>query len=436
MQTPENTVAYTYDSLNRRLTANDQHFLYHGQNEIGAYVDNELTELRLLGLGKGAEIGAAVAIFLNDELYTPIHDHNGNLACTLNNNHPTPIRYTAFGEEETPPSLQPWRFASKRTDPETHLIYFGHRYYDPSLGRWITPDPIGYQDGPNLYAFLQNDPLISVDLYGLERDREPPSFTNHSSQDRRTTVNYVSSGHQRSESQTRSEFRAQLNAQNARNRLINENLRSACAFNKDWGPHNPSYEHYDLESKNDSYSRHIASCVQDLWNGFSDPIEGMRSLEANPRSEGGILSYINARNVSISVGVLLAITPVGRGFKTVKTALSIIARTARVPSKPSTSSNLNEGLISIGNFKYSRSSAHHFMEVASKGPNAGRLSRPFMRSPHLIKEIMAAKKPIPDPKGVPNTSYWAVPGTFRGKDGNWELLLHPESGIIYHFNFR
>jgi|GEM_PF-2728242 hypothetical protein len=37
----------------------------------------------------------------------------------------------------------------------------------PLLGRWLTPDPAGFTDGMNLYAFLSNDPLIKMDLYGL-----------------------------------------------------------------------------------------------------------------------------------------------------------------------------------------------------------------------------------------------------------------------------
>ncbi len=44
---------------------------------------------------------------------------------------------------------------------ETGLVYFGKRYYDPSIGRWISSDPAGAIDGPNLYAFVHNNPFSS-----------------------------------------------------------------------------------------------------------------------------------------------------------------------------------------------------------------------------------------------------------------------------------
>ena len=60
----------------------------------------------------------------------------------------------------------PWRFAFKRFDPESNLVYFGHRYYDLSLGRWISPGPLSYASGPNLYAYVYNDPYRYMDPDG------------------------------------------------------------------------------------------------------------------------------------------------------------------------------------------------------------------------------------------------------------------------------
>jgi RHS repeat-associated protein len=80
---------------------------------------------------------------------------------------PTHYHFSAFGEEIiNGPTKSPWRFSFKRTD-ETGLIYFGRRYYQPTLGRWLTPDPIGFTDGMNHYAFVHNNPLTHFDEYGL-----------------------------------------------------------------------------------------------------------------------------------------------------------------------------------------------------------------------------------------------------------------------------
>jgi RHS repeat-associated protein len=175
------TVQYSYDSFGRRLTKTLQEddsttttaFVYQGSIEIGAMKDGQFEQLRILGRGKGADIGAAVAIELQEGIYAPIHDHRGNICCLLDSDSGLPIefyRYTAYGEltrHETPTG-NPWRFASKRWDPHTDLYNFCKRDYDSNLGRWLTPDPNGYADGPNLYAYTHNRPLILIDPWGLE----------------------------------------------------------------------------------------------------------------------------------------------------------------------------------------------------------------------------------------------------------------------------
>ncbi|MBN8458335.1 MAG: tyrosine-type recombinase/integrase [Verrucomicrobia bacterium] len=47
-----------------------------------------------------------------------------------------------------------------------HVAYYGYRYYHPDLGRWISRDPIAERGGLNLYAFVGNDGMSSLDLNG------------------------------------------------------------------------------------------------------------------------------------------------------------------------------------------------------------------------------------------------------------------------------
>ena len=144
VNTPTENVSYSYDPFNRRLEKKSdtchERYLYVGQNEIGTVDENgKITQLRILGEGLGAEIGAAVALELDSKLYIPIHDHRGNVTTLLDpqGNTIESYRYDAFGIEDTASTLNPWRFSSKRVDPETGLVYFGRRYYDPSLGSWL-----------------------------------------------------------------------------------------------------------------------------------------------------------------------------------------------------------------------------------------------------------------------------------------------------------
>nr|MBA2726855.1 RHS repeat-associated core domain-containing protein [Parachlamydiaceae bacterium] len=104
--------------------------------------------------------------------FVPIHDPFGNIVALLDTSGEIveSYRYTAFGEMETfstPTTVDnPWRFSSKRFDSETGFIYFGMRYYAPDVGRWITPDPAGFADGPNLYTYVHNHPLSQIDPDG------------------------------------------------------------------------------------------------------------------------------------------------------------------------------------------------------------------------------------------------------------------------------
>ncbi len=161
---------YTYDPFNRRIAKNNDQYIWDQQNEIGMSRSGYLYELRILGEGLGAEIGSAIILELGGYTYFPIHDIQGSLATMIyTNGRPyATSRYTAFGEKLAGDQMSPWQFASKRYDPETDLTYFGRRYYSPNLGRWITADPQGFNDGPNLYAYVRNSPLLTIDLYGLE----------------------------------------------------------------------------------------------------------------------------------------------------------------------------------------------------------------------------------------------------------------------------
>ncbi|MEA2013275.1 MAG: RHS repeat-associated core domain-containing protein [Verrucomicrobiota bacterium] len=59
-----------------------------------------------------------------------------------------------------------FNFSTKPVD-DTGLVYYGYRFYEPELGRWLNRDLIGEKGGVNNYAFINNKVINKVDLFGL-----------------------------------------------------------------------------------------------------------------------------------------------------------------------------------------------------------------------------------------------------------------------------
>ena len=59
------------------------------------------------------------------------------------------------------------RFPGQYFDRESGLHYNYFRTYDPALGRYLTPDPVGLDAGLNTYLYAGANPLRSVDPLGL-----------------------------------------------------------------------------------------------------------------------------------------------------------------------------------------------------------------------------------------------------------------------------
>ncbi len=59
------------------------------------------------------------------------------------------------------------RFPGQYYDAKSGLHYNLNRYYNPELGRYMEPDPIGLKGGLNPYAYAGNDPVNQVDPTGL-----------------------------------------------------------------------------------------------------------------------------------------------------------------------------------------------------------------------------------------------------------------------------
>jgi RHS repeat-associated protein len=77
--------------------------------------------------------------------------------------------------------LNPFRFSTQYQDDETDLVMYPARPYNPSTGRFLCKDPVEDLGGLNLYAFVGNDSIDSIDPFGLKDYKvgtDDPKITN------------------------------------------------------------------------------------------------------------------------------------------------------------------------------------------------------------------------------------------------------------------
>ena len=108
------------------------------------------------------------SLYRNDKLYlfnghgdvTSMVDKSGKVTKTYS--------YDAFGNEvnRDKNDTNPFRYCGEYWDNETESIYLRARYYNPSIGRFITEDPI--KDGSNWYVYCYNKPTKYNDILGLK----------------------------------------------------------------------------------------------------------------------------------------------------------------------------------------------------------------------------------------------------------------------------
>jgi len=176
---PNGTCAtYRYDAFGRRISKTvDGHtteFFWQGDNLVAessrehyrsyVYEPGTFRPLAMLD-GKGPR-QACPFYYQLDHLGTPqeLTDYSGDIIWAA--------QYTAYGRltrlnRDTHQVLdQPLRFQGQYFDAETGLHYNRHRYYNPDLGRYLTPDPSGLAGGINGYQYTRN-PTGWVDPLGL-----------------------------------------------------------------------------------------------------------------------------------------------------------------------------------------------------------------------------------------------------------------------------
>ena len=170
---------YNADGLRVQKTVNGVATKYtlHGKNVV--HMTSGTDELHFF---YDAQNRPAVVVY-NGVPYAYVKSLQGDIVAILDENGNTVVSYgyDAWGAPlwctgelaETLGKVQPFRYRGYVFDEETGFYYVSSRYYDPEIGRFISPDttdvltatPMGLTD-KNLYAYCDNNPVVRVDHGG------------------------------------------------------------------------------------------------------------------------------------------------------------------------------------------------------------------------------------------------------------------------------
>lgn len=175
VEKPDLTINYQVDGENRRIAKLHgsiivTRYVWLDQLRIGAELNWDGTLRKTFVYGDG--VNSPEYMVYQGKRYLFVKDHRGSVNMVVDvasGEVKQKLMYSEFGEilQDTNPGFQPFGFAGGLYDYETKLVRFGARDYDGRTGRWLSKDPIRFAGGDNnLYAYILNDPINSVDYYG------------------------------------------------------------------------------------------------------------------------------------------------------------------------------------------------------------------------------------------------------------------------------
>jgi RHS repeat-associated protein len=175
------TITYTYDPAGRRIAkavdgTTAVKYVYDGAQCIAEYDgNNNLLRKYIFGPGIDEPV-SMIDVEHSNATYYYHFDALGSVVALTNSSGSTVevYEYSVYGQVAASDANNPNRFmfTGRESDQETGLYYYRARYYNPEIGRFLQPDPVGYDAGMNLYRYCRNSPLGRIDPLGLSDHNE------------------------------------------------------------------------------------------------------------------------------------------------------------------------------------------------------------------------------------------------------------------------
>jgi RHS repeat-associated protein len=183
---------FSYDGLGRRRIVrdyvwtgawsltNEVHYIYDGNLAIQEWDANnnvQVTYDRGLDLGGSLQgAGGIGGLLARTDIKGAIFYHSdgmGNVTTLFDKYQTLEGRYlydsygNIVGKWGAYADVNRYRYSSREFHPLSGLYYYGGRFYDPNLQRFVNQDPLGVLGGTNPYDFVLNDPMMFFDPNGL-----------------------------------------------------------------------------------------------------------------------------------------------------------------------------------------------------------------------------------------------------------------------------